>query len=100
MHFCDYAINTVGLSDPFLIILFGLQCCCSCWRARAKLQLAKMMHAISASSLCKIDLSKRECADGIFLAKDIGCDFRPDSDFTCDGKKSNNSEVNLRLFLP
>ena len=34
------------------------------------------MHAISASLLCKIDLSndlsERKCADEIFLAKDIG----------------------------
>ena len=31
------------------------------------LQLATVMHAISASLLRKIDLSKRRCANGIFF---------------------------------
>ena len=36
------------------------------------LQLATVMHAISALLLCKIDLSKSGYANGFFLTKDIG----------------------------
>ena len=80
MHFCDCAINAIRISDPFLMVSFDLsrrvcvailQCCSSCRRARATLQLATVMHAISASLLGKIDSSESECADGNLLTKNI-----------------------------
>ena len=44
----------------------------SCWRARATLQIASVMHAIIAPMLCKIYWFKSKCADGNVLTKDIG----------------------------
>ena len=78
MHFCDSAVNAIRLSDPFLMVSFHLsRCVCVAMllfllKGKATLLLATVMHAINASLLCKIDLSKRECADGFFLTKDIG----------------------------
>ena len=59
------------------------------------------LQYFSASLLCKIDLSKSECANGNFLTKDrlyAIAWFRPESDFTDGGKKSNNSEVKSEVI--
>ena len=59
---------TLYISDPFVMISFQIprRVCVailrhnaetesSCWRERATPQLTTVMHAISASLLCKID---------------------------------------------
>ena len=59
-----------------------------------------MVHAISGSLLCKIDLSKRECADVILFIQRYRLERDLDqTQIYLRRKKSNNSEVNLRLFL-
>ena len=107
VHFCDCAINAMRLSDPLLMISFHscgsfeLQCCCFCWRARATLQQATVVHVISGSLLCKIDLSKRECANVILFIQRYRLERDLDqTQIYLRRKKSNNSEVNLRFFLP